>query len=184
MRTLTALLVAGLVLGSSGMALAAQTATATANTQAVIVKPITLERVTHLNFGRLASAAAETISIAAADGARTSDGTGVDLVTANGAANAPSRATFTVAGESGLTYSISGGTGTITLVNGASDELTVTLTGVYVPSKSGGAGIATTGTMPEAGETLGVGGSLPITATTPSGIYTNSGGISLTVAYN
>jgi hypothetical protein len=163
--------------------MSAQDATATADTEAVVVKPITLSRSSHLNFGRLASAETATISIAAADGARTSTGTNVDLVAARGAANAPSRATFAVDGESGLTYSVSGGTGDITLLSGA-DSLTVTLTGVYVPSKTSGAGIATAGTMPVAGETLGVGGSLPITALTPSGTYTNTAGISLTVAYN
>lgn len=183
MKKFTALLAAGLVLGTSGMALAAQDATAAADTQAVVVKPITLARSSHLNFGRLASAATETISIAAADGSRTTSGS-VDLVAANGVANAPSRATFAVAGETGLTYSISGGVGEITLLNADLDPLIVTLTGVYVPSKSGGAGVGTTGTLPEAGETLGVGGSLPITALTPSGTYTNTAGIELTVAYN
>lgn len=184
MRKLTALFATGLVLGTSGMAMAVQNATATADTQAVVVEPITLSRVTHLNFGRLASAATETVSIAASDGSRTSSGSSLDLVAANGTANSPSRATFAVAGESGLTYSISGGTGDITLTNVALDELTVTLTGVYVPSKTAGAGIAAAGTLPGIGETLGVGGSLPITASTPSGTYSNSAGISLTVAYN
>lgn len=184
MRKFTALLAAGLVLGASGMAMAAQDATASANTQAVVVKPITLSTTTHLNFGRLASAETATISIAAADGIRTSSAASVDLVDAKGVANQPSRATFAVAGEPGLTYSISGGTGDITLTNGTSGTLIVALTGVYVPSKASGAGIASAGTLPEAGETLGVGGSLPITALTQSGTYTNTGGIALTVAYN
>lgn len=179
MRKLTALLAAGLVLGASGMAMAAQDATATADTQAVVVKPITLVNSTDLNFGRLASAATETISIAALDGDRASTGS-LDLVAFNGVANAPTRATFAIAGESGLTYAIIGGTGPITLLSGT-NELIVTLTGVYVPSKSG---IDTTGTLPEAGEILGVGGSLPITASTPSGTYTNAAGIALTVNYN
>jgi hypothetical protein len=174
---------AGLVFGISGMVMADQDASATANTQAVVIKPITLGNSSHLNFGRLASGATETISIAADDGARTSSGT-VDLVAANGGALAPSRATFAVAGEEGLTYAISGGTGNITLTNVALDTLTVALTGVYVPSKTLGAGIAAAGTLPLAGETLGVGGSLPITALTPSGTYTNTAGIALTVAYN
>jgi hypothetical protein len=181
MRKLTALLAIGMVLGASGMAMAVQNANATANTQGVVVKPITLAVGTHLNFGRLASAATETISIAALDGARTSTGSS-DIITANGSANAPSRATFAVGGEPGLTYSISGGTGTIVLASGA-NNLTVTLTGAYVLSA---AAIGTTGTLEATAgtDTLGIGGSIPITASTPSGTYTNTGGISLTVAYN
>lgn len=167
----------------AGGAMAVQEASATANTQAVVVKPISLTNSSHLNFGRLASAAAGIVSISASGGVRTDDVLGVNLVAAKGAANEPSRATFVVAGESGLTYSISGGTGDITLASGA-NSIIVTLTGVWVPSKTSAAGIATEGTLPEAGETLGVGGSLPIATNTPSGTYTNTGGIALTVAYN
>ena len=42
MRKITALLAAGLVLGMGGQAMAVNDATATASTQAVVVKPITL----------------------------------------------------------------------------------------------------------------------------------------------
>lgn len=185
MKKLTVFLVAvGMVFGASGMAIAAQDSTAAADTQAVVVNPISLSTSTHLNFGRLASAATETISIAAADGARTSTGS-VDLVAANGlVANAPSRATFAVAGEPGLTYSITGGTGDIILTNGTpAEDLTVTLTGVYVLSA---AAVASTGTLEATAgtDTLGVGGTLPILASTASGTYANTAGISLTVAYN
>ena len=157
LRITGALLLAGLVSGQ----VMAQTASATANTQAVVIKPITLAKATDLTFGRLASVFG-TVSIAADDGARTSTNA-ANLIAANGIATAPGRATFTVAGEEDLTYAISGATGDIELSNGT-DTLSVTLTGVYVPSKSGGAGIADEGTLPAVNETLGVGGSLELLA--------------------
>jgi hypothetical protein len=187
MKTRLITAAAVMALASQG-AWADQSATATAGTQAVVVKPITLTNAGNLAFGRLA-AGAGTVTIAASDGAR--GGTDALLIALNGVANAPSRAAFAVAGEPGLAYSIAGGTGNIILqkTGDVGTTLTVTLTGVYVPSKNGGAGIATAGTLPATGEpagteTLGVGGSLTLTDTTPSGTYTNGAGISLTVAYN
>lgn len=167
----------------AGGAMAQQSATAAADTEAVVVKPITLTKETDLTFGRLASVAGD-VFIAASNGARTSDETG-SLVAANGAAEAPGRATFTVAGEAGLTYAISGGTGPINLTSGA-NTLVVTLTGVWVPSKTGAPGIAAVGTLPAEGgsETLGVGGTLTLADDTPSGTYANTAGISITVNYN
>jgi hypothetical protein len=176
----TLLLTVGL---ASGQAFA-QTANATASTNAVVIKPITLVKATDLSFGRLASVNG-TVSIAANDGARTSTNA-ANLIVANGAATTPSRASFTVGGEPSLTYAISAPATSIVLASGGGN-LTLTLTGVYALSTgtTGAAATASTGTLSAGGaDTLGVGGSLPLTTTTPSGTYANAAGISLTVNYN
>jgi hypothetical protein len=162
----------------------AQTESATASTNAVVIKPITLVNASNLSFGRLASVAG-TVSIAANDGARTSTNA-ANLIAANGAAATPSRASFTVGGEPSLTYAISAPATSIQLASGA-NNLTVTLTGVYGlnSTTTGTAATASTGTLSVGGaDTLGVGGSLTLTTATPSGTYANSAGISLTVNYN
>lgn len=165
----------------------AQTASATASTNAVIIKPITLTKVSDLSFGRLASVAG-VVSIAPDSGSRSST-VAANLITANGTSTSPSRASFTVGGENSLTYSISAPATTILLTSTTSSahQLTVTLTGVYAASTSTTASVATasTGTLSSSGaDTLGIGGSLTLTDTTYSGTYTNTAGISLIVNYN
>jgi hypothetical protein len=181
LKFLGLLLAAGLV---SGQAMA-QTATATATANAVVIKPITLVKATDLSFGRLASVAG-TVSISATDNTRSST-VAANLIAANGTSTPPSRASFTVGGEPNLTYAISAPAATIELTDGSSNKLSVTLTGVYHlnGTASGAAATVSTGTLSSAGaDTLGIGGSLTLTDTTPSGTYANSSGISLTVNYN
>ncbi len=167
-------------------ALAQQTSTATASTQAVIVKPIVLSNTSDLTFGRLASAVG-TVSISADLGVRSSTEP-TSLITAVGNAEAPGRASFTVTGEPGLAYDISATPKEITLSNTESGLLTVTLTGVHVlsNSKTGEPATVTSGVLDAATgkDTLGIGGSLELLGTTPSGIYANAEGIALTVNYN
>jgi hypothetical protein len=179
LKFLGLLLTAGLV---SGQAMA-QSVTATANTNAVIIKPITLAKASDLSFGRLASVAG-IVSIAADTGTRSST-VPANLI-ADGTGTAPGRASFTVGGESSLTYAISAPATTIELSNAASDKLTVTLTGVYRlnSTATGAAGAASTGMLTGGADTLGVGGALTLANNTPSGTYSNTGGISLTVNYN
>lgn len=166
----------------AGGAMADQSASATAATEAVVVKPIVISKSTDLLFGRLTSTVG-TVEIAASNGARS--GTAAVLVAANGAAQAPGRASFGVSGEPGLTYSLVGPTAgdKISLSGSVSGELEVTLTGVYVLSQTS---VATTGTLDATlgTDTLGVGGSITTAANTPSGVYSNAAGISITVAYN
>lgn len=180
------MLAAGLV---SGQAVAQQSATGTAATQAVVIQPITISKTNDLTFGRLASGiTAGSIEIAAADGART--GTSANLVAADGTATAPGRAVFTITGEPGLTYGISAPAGTITLTNdvGGAEAATlvVTLTGIYSLNNAvtATASTASTATLTDGSDTLGIGGSLALVANAPSGIYANAEGIALTVNYN
>lgn len=178
-RLLAVVLAAGVI---SGQAMAQSTATA--DTFAAVLKPLTLVKASDLNFGVLL-ASAGNVAISPVDGTRTGD-TGT-LSTVNTAQ--PSRASFNVSGLNAATYSISAPAASVTLANTltATDTLLVSLTGVHALSSgtTGTPGAASTGTLSANGtDTLGVGGSLTLTALTPVGNYTNTAGISLTVNYN
>ena len=178
------LLAAGLVSGQA-QADDENTGSATASTQAVIVKPITLINASNLSFGRLASVAG-TVSIDANSGMRSSNAPNL-IAIKGGVANEPGRASFTVGGEPGLAYAISAPATSIVLSSSDGNELTVTLTGVYAENSkvTGGANAASTGTLNQLGaDTLGIGGSLTLANNTPSGTYANASGIALTVNYN
>lgn len=186
LKVLSLMLTAGL---TCAPALAQQTSTATASTQAVIVKPISIQKTTDLSFGRLATIAG-TASISAINGDRSADINPM-LVTTLGTeeATTPSRATFTVGGEPNLTYAISAPETSITLENSTtpSESLILTLTGVHVLSTNltGTPAGVSTGTLSSTGsDTLGIGGRLTLENDTPSGIYANAEGIALTVNYN
>lgn len=178
-RLLGAVLAAGLI---SGQAMAQSTATA--DTFAAVLKPLALAKASDLNFGLLLVSAG-TVVISAVDGTRAGD-TGT-LSTVNG--SSPSRASFNVTGLNATTYSVSAPAATVTLANTASaaDTLLVTLTGVHALSsgKTSSPGAASSGTLSANGtDTLGVGGSITLTAATAVGNYINTAGISLTVNYN
>ena len=178
------LLAAGLVSGQA-QADDENTGSATASTQAVIVKPITLINASNLSFGRLASVAG-TVSIDANSGMRSSNAPNL-IAIKGGVANEPGRASFPVGGEPGLAYAISAPATSIVLSSSDGNELTVTLTGVYAENSkvTGGANAASTGTLNQLGaDTLGIGGSLTLANNTPSGTYANASGIALTVNYN
>jgi hypothetical protein len=179
------ILVLGFLLATgiaSGQAMAQSTATA--DTHATILKPLTLSKNSDLNFGVLL-AAAGNVTISAVDGTRSGD-TGT-LSTVN--SSTPSRASFNVSGLNNATYSISSPATTITLANTTTTgaNLTVTLTGVHALSRGNVAapGAASAGTLSTSGtDILGLGGSLTLASTTAVGNYTNLAGISLTVNYN
>jgi hypothetical protein len=175
------LLATGLV---SGQAMAQ--ASATADTLAAVLKPLTLTKDSDLNFGVLL-ATTGTVTISPIDGARTFGGAGA----ASNAAGAtlPTRAKFTVAGIPNATYSITALATTIDLQNTASaaDKLTVTLSGVHslTENKTGTAATGSTGTFsPSGSDTLGVGGTIAVASNTLVGNYANPAGIALTVNYN
>jgi hypothetical protein len=95
--------------------------------------------------------------------------------TAFGSTSARSRAAFTVSGEGGetITFSVPG---TFDMTSGANSLTVTTTSSTTSPATlSGTAGAA--GSL-----TLGVGGSFPITSTTPFGTY--HGVFTVTVAYN
>lgn len=171
----------------SNPALSQQQSSDTAATQAIIVMPISIANSSDLSFGRLANLPG-TVSIAPESGARTSTNNS-NLINSVDANDASGRASFTVTGEPGMVYDISATDLTVTLSNAAINKLDVSLTGVYVLSlgETGMPATATSGTLSGSGtgtDTLGIGGSLTLEDDTPTGTYTNSAGISLTVNYN
>jgi hypothetical protein len=173
------ILAAAAIFAVASSAHAQASASQTTNASASIFRPITLTKNTDLSFGTVVrpSSGADTVNIAAADGARTLS-TGNAVALSSGAHTAPGRATFTVAGEGGQAFSIavpatfsmtrSGGSETLTITLAAT-ATSGTLTGALGDSSSGSA-------------TFGVGGAMPLTSTTASGAYTGS--FVTTVAYN
>jgi hypothetical protein len=177
--------VRNLILGALGAALAGSVAgSACAQASAslpttattTIFQPIQLAKNTDLSFGTVVrpAAGAGTVTIASADGARSLVGAGALLATGP---NAPAgRATFTVTGEGGQTFSITvPASFNMTRVNGP-ETIVVTLT----PTATTGlldSTLSNTGTA-----NFGVGGSIPVADTTHSGAY--SGTFNVIVAYN
>lgn len=180
MRKLTALMAAGLVLGMSGMAMAAgETANSDAGVTVTLIKPITITNVTALKFGKMVRNAAESpANIVLTAGSGTAY---TNLTAVPGTGNDPAAATFTVGGMSGSAFSIgavqktSPGTGfTVSdfVFAGAGG------TGLTVDVSTGTLGSAETGT-------LSVGGTLTIDTTAVASATENTtGAITVTVAYN
>lgn len=155
-------------------AFAQNSATASTTGSVKIIQPLTLEKDTDLAFGSVVkpTSGTNTVAISASDGARALSGGG-------DAALAPStsgRATYTVTGEGGQTFSISTPTSFDMSRQGGSDTITVSLT------KSAAAGTLS-GSLGSSGTaTFGVGGSFDVASTTATGSY--SGSFDVTVAYN
>jgi len=139
--------------------------------RATVIRGLSISKTSDLIFGSVVKPAngSGTVAIDAASGARSFTGGVV------GVANpAPTRAAFTVTGEGGQTVSVTvpasfqmTGPQPITVTTTNSLSATPTLSGVL------GAG---------GSYAFGIGGSAPITSTTPDGAY--SGNFTVTVAYN
>ena len=156
----------------SAPAFAQASASASTTGSATIIQPITLTKNTDLAFGTIVKPTdtTTTVTINATTGARTFAGGG-----AVGAGSAASgRATYTVGGEGGQTFSISV-PATFNMISGAN-------TLVVTPVATATTGTLS-GTIGAAGSaTFGVGGSVPIAVATVSAAYT--GTFNVTVAYN
>lgn len=165
--------------GFGGSAHAQASATQSTTSTVTIFRPITLTKDTDLSFGTIVRplSGSGTVTISEVDGTRSLSGSGALLNT--GAPNTqapPGRATYTVNGEGGQTFSItvppsfnmtrSGGSETITVV------LTPSATTGLLSNALGQAGVAN----------FGVGGQIPVDSNTAGGAYT--GTFSTTVAYN
>ena len=138
-----------------------QSATITVRRSLVVTK------LTDLAFGTmLVPTGTGSVIINATTGARTTSGVAPIFITGP----AFGRATYTITGESGTTFSISV-PATFTITNGTTN-LTVTTS-----SSATGTQTLTGGTF-----SLGVGGTLPVTAATTRGNY--SGSVTVTLAYN
>lgn len=165
----------------SSQVMAQNTATGTATASATILTPITIVKVTDLNFGNIASGTAGTVVMTAA-GVRTA--TGPVLPAVPGTVTA---ASFTISGEATKTYTVTLPT-TISLAGPSSSTMTVT-TFTSNPTTTVGAGVlggtaAAAGAIASGSQTLTVGGTLNVGANQAAGFYTIAGGLSVTVAYN
>lgn len=167
--------IAGLIAAASavaGSAFAQSTALSTTTASATIDQPISIANNSLLSFGAVvksAAAGSNTVTIDATTGVRSIAGAGGGAL----AAGAPSRATYTVTGEGGATFSISAPT--FNMTSGANTLAVATTTSAATGTLSGS--IGSTGTA-----AFGVGGSITVLNTTPSGAYT--GNLAVTVAYN
>ena len=152
--------------GGSGSA----SSSATAN----VFRAVTISKTADIGFGKIVrpSAGSGSVSLTAA-GVRSVTGTGSFAF----ASPAPTSAAFSVSGEGGQAITVTIPT-SFTMTSGA-NTLTVTTasTGGGVQTLSGTLGNA--GTPPTA---ITVGGSFPISSTTPTGTY--SGTFNITVQYN
>jgi len=153
----------------AGSAFAQSSASQTTTGTATIIQPITLMAGTGLAFGTLVrpSTGSGVVTIDQTSGARTVTGGVVAL------ASTTSRATYTVGGEGGQTFSIAV-PATFSLTGPGTIAVTLTPT-------------AATGTLSNAlgvagAASFGVGGNFTIAAATATGVY--SGSYNVTVAYN
>lgn len=164
-------------LGSSAwaQATASQPTTATVT----IFRPITLTKNTDLSFGTVVRpvTGSGTVTVSEVDGARSLSGSGALLNTGAPATQAAAgRATYTVNGEGGQTFSISVPANFNMTRTGGSETITVILT----PSSTTG---LLSNALGQAGTaSFGVGGQIPISSSTAGGAYT--GAFTTTVAYN
>ena len=155
-------------------ALAQNSATQSTTGSVKIIQPLSLAKDTDLAFGSVVkpNSGSNTVAIDASNGAR-------DLTGGGDAALAPStsgRATYTVTGEGGQTFSISTPASFDMTRQGGSETLTVALT------KSAATGTISGSLGASGTATFGVGGSFSVASTTATGSY--SGAFDVTVAYN
>ena len=153
----------------------ATTNDATAN--ATVIAPIAITNGATLEFGNVV-AGAGTVTIAAADGARTDSTT---ALTPGGQKGTVRAATFNVAGEGTSTYAITLPSTDVTLSDGAGTPHTMTVNAFKVAG-TGVDSLLNTGVLAAGVATLNVGAKLNVAALQAPGSYT--GTYAVTVAYN
>jgi hypothetical protein len=158
---------------------AATFAQVTTSATAVIITPLTVTKVTDMNFGNIAaSAAGGTVALSTA-GVRTPAGVTIPAATPG----TPTAATFTLAGLAAATYAVAIAPATVTLGDAAAHTMTV---GTFTQAVSAG----TLGTLPAGGtHVLQIGATLTVGANQAAGTYTSgaangSGDFTVTVNYN
>lgn len=141
---------------------------ATATTTATLVTPISISKVTDMNFGTIASSAtAGTAVLSNADVATATGGVSLPGGT-------PTSAQFTVTGEGTSAFSISLPT-TVVLTGSVSGTLTVdTFTD----------DLGATSALVAGTKTVKVGATLNVPANTVAGTYSNTSDLAVTVNYN
>ena len=151
----------------------AQSASVTTTGTATVVSPLTLTKSTDLAFGNIVrpSSGSNTITIDSASGNRTLLGGGNGAL----ASSTSTRASYSVQGEGGQSFSITIPPSLSLTRSGGTETLPVTLSA----STSG----ALSGAVGDAGvASFGVGGSLQLDSTAVSGNY--SGTFNVTIGYN
>jgi hypothetical protein len=143
---------------------------ASATASATILAGISITKSQDMNFGRLNPGSGGGTVVLSTAGVVTPSGDVTKL-----AGVTPTAATFSVAGETGYTFSITLPTTDYIINDGNSHEMTVNL---FTSDP------ASTGTIAGGGTTLKVGATLTIATGQISGIYTNLTGFNVTVNYN
>jgi len=147
---------------------------ASADASATILTPIEITNVSDMNFGNMAVDATPGTVVLTPAGTRTPSG-GVTFLSAN--PGTVTAASFTVTGLADATYSITLPSGSTTISNGT-DNMTVD-TWTSDPTT------ATGGTLdPTGNQTLNVGATLTVPASSSSGVYTSGTPFEVTVNYN
>lgn len=158
------------VTGFSAAAIA-QNNVATATASATIITPITIARLTDMNFGNVVSNTTGGTVVLSPAGARTQ--TGIQLPATTGTVAA---ASFKVDGQAGYAYSVTLPTAAYEIKTGSGEETEVMTLTDFISDSTG---IITGGT-----QTLNIGATLNVVANQSAGIYTGATPISVTVNYN
>ncbi|MCD4731063.1 MAG: DUF4402 domain-containing protein [Bacteroidales bacterium] len=153
----------------SGSAFSQVTASATA--EATILEPIAISKTVDMNFGNLAVNASPGTIILTPESARSATG-GVTFLPSN--VGTITAASFTVTGLADATYSITLPAAATVISNGGNDMTVDTWTSTPTP----------TGTLTGGTQTLNVGATLSVPASSPSGVYISATPFNVTVNYN
>lgn len=156
------------------VALAAD-ATAPAGIEATVVQPIAITKSADLNFGSFAADADTSGTVAISTASVRSFGGGVSSVSSG--AGTVAAASFSVTGEGTSTFSISLPT-SVTLTRTATGATETMSVGTFVSDPSG------TGTLSAGAATVKVGATLSVASGQVVGVYANTSGLPVTVAYN
>lgn len=161
-----------MAIAATGNTMAANNATATANS--TVVAPIAVSKAVDLSFGAIAGGASAGTVTLTPGGTRTVGG---GTVAAGGT---PAAAQFDVTGAGNLTYAIDM-TGTASTLTSGSDSMAFApISDTSASAKT--SGTVTTGTLSNGAQSIYVGGILSVGANQNAGTY--SGNIVVAVNYN
>jgi hypothetical protein len=147
-------------------------ASASAETSAYIVKPISITKDVDLVFGNIVPTAAPGTVVIDTDGNRTFTGGAFSF--ANSTGN-PTAAEFTVFGEDNATYSITLSATSFVVKN--ADEVEMTVENIVTTPTP-------TGVLNGGTQVIKVGAKLNVAANQAGGLYSSSDALEITVAYN
>ncbi|MCF8457936.1 MAG: DUF4402 domain-containing protein [Bacteroidales bacterium] len=170
MKTLSKISALGIVMILFATSSFAQV-TASASSSATVLTPIAITKTVDMNFGNLAVNATSGTIVLTPASSRTNTG-GVTFL--NGNNGTVTAASFTVTGLADATYSITLPVSSIDISYAGNDMRVDTWTSDPTP----------TGTLTGGTQTLNVGATLNVPASTPAGLYTSATPFDVTVNYN